>query len=330
MEEHTVSCSFLSSLPTYTPPPPPTTPTTQENAPILFHMMLSDHSRAELLWHRDARAELRAAMEAELRDIDREAEIGRREHSSNSSGAAMKKRAAAGGGGAGEAKEEEARLAAVASKSGIGGGRHGWNHSEFRVRYPSLEAELRIGKHYLRLLLEESQKTGTVDLHLPKPFFEALYNRMLREDDLEMKAMCLEAMCLLYTRYYKKLGAFLDTPYLVTLIATAEDYTIHDRLLLLLHALVLHVENAEMLLEVRAHSLCSPILLSSLSLASSFCFYFFLFLFLFSGGVHRDARRPCRDGAHAEVRLGALHSAAAAESDRGHHAPQERLAGVGG
>ena len=212
-------------------------PEAKENAPVLFHMLLADHSRAELLWHRDARAELRAAIEAELRDIDREAEIGRRRFQKSEAGATKRE------------QEESERIDAVASNSGIGGGRHGWNHSEFRVRYPSLEAELRIGKHYLRLLLEESQKTGTVDLHLPKPFFEALYNRMLRETDLEMKAMCLEAMCLLYTRYHKKLGAFLDTPYLVTLIATAEDYTIHDRLLLLLQALVLHVENAEMLLE---------------------------------------------------------------------------------
>ena len=102
-------------------------PVAKENAPILFHMMLSDHSRAELLWHRDARAELRAAMEAELRDIDREAEIGRRETLNGN--VAKKKRGAGGAGGAasggsageGEAKEEEARLAAVASKSGIGG-----------------------------------------------------------------------------------------------------------------------------------------------------------------------------------------------------------------
>lgn len=38
-----------------------------------------------------------------------------------------------------------------------------WNHSEFRVRYHSLTAEPRVGNYFLRLLLEEDKRFGSVD-----------------------------------------------------------------------------------------------------------------------------------------------------------------------
>ena len=144
--------------------PPP------ENVLALFFNALDDHSRAELLWHRDSRAELRAAIDAELRDLTQE-------------------------GGA----------------AGAGGSDFAWNHQEFRVAYPSLEAELRIGHYFLRLLLEESEKSGHVTLTDPKPFFDALYLRALRETKTDLKAMCLEAMALLYKDYKDVIGTFPDT-----------------------------------------------------------------------------------------------------------------------
>ena len=48
-----------------------------------------------------------------------------------------------------------------------------WNHLEFEVTYASLEAELRVGEVYLRLLLDGSPKT--LEIHTPGRFFNELY-----------------------------------------------------------------------------------------------------------------------------------------------------------
>lgn len=182
--------------------PPP------ENVLALFFNALDDHSRAELLWHRDSRAELRAAIDAELRDLTQE-------------------------GGA----------------AGAGGEDFAWNHQEFRVAYPSLEAELTIGHYFLRLLLEESEKSGHVTLTDPKPFFDALYLRALREPKVDLRAMCFEAMALLYKDYKDVIGIFPDTAYIMELLDTAKERVIRDRLLVLIDALIQAPENAEALLQ---------------------------------------------------------------------------------
>ncbi|KHJ80981.1 hypothetical protein OESDEN_19338 [Oesophagostomum dentatum] len=41
-----------------------------------------------------------------------------------------------------------------------------WNHTEFMIRYPSLQDEVKIGDYYLRLLLQEADDTAT-PIHNP-------------------------------------------------------------------------------------------------------------------------------------------------------------------
>ena len=52
-----------------------------------------------------------------------------------------------------------------------------WNHSEFEVYYPSLDNEIHIGDHYVRLLFDSSGLgTGLWNYETGK-FFECLYRR---------------------------------------------------------------------------------------------------------------------------------------------------------
>lgn len=56
-----------------------------------------------------------------------------------------------------------------------------WNHSEFEVMYPSLTEEVRVGEYYLRVLLQQNQSTGSlnIDIKDPTSFFDELYRRFL-------------------------------------------------------------------------------------------------------------------------------------------------------
>eukprot|EP00941_MAST-03F_sp_MAST-3F-sp1_P001821 g1821.t1 len=133
-----------------------------------------------------------------------------------------------------------------------------WNHLEFRVRYPSLENELRIGNHYLRFLLDLGEdgkdkgkslleSSNTVDLRDAKLFFNKLYTRLLRERDFGMRAMCAHAMSIVYASNMDKIGLFEDTPYIARLVDETRHRGVRDRLLELLLQLAKFNENAELL-----------------------------------------------------------------------------------
>lgn len=78
-----------------------------------------------------------------------------------------------------------------------------WNYSEFEVYYPSLDHEIRIGNHYVRLLFDSGGVgDGAVrQLRNPAHFFECLYRRFLRERKPSLQALCLRAMALVHDHH---------------------------------------------------------------------------------------------------------------------------------
>ncbi len=68
------------------------------------------------------------------------------------------------------------------------------------------------GNYYLRLLLDEGGDTKFVDPHV---FFNDLYHRFLLSPKPAMKAMCLQAMAIVYGQCYEEIGPFNDTEFVV-------------------------------------------------------------------------------------------------------------------
>jgi len=131
-----------------------------------------------------------------------------------------------------------------------GKNRISWNHSEFEVYYPSLDNEIHIGDHYVRLLFDSSGLgDGAVkELRNPENFFECLYRRFLRESRASLKALCLRAMALVHAHHEKDIRPFEDIAYLLQVVGTTRHAAIRDRALLLLHELVQKKANAKLIL----------------------------------------------------------------------------------
>eukprot|EP00039_Didymoeca_costata_P023981 m.8876 g.8876 ORF g.8876 m.8876 type:complete len:2271 (-) comp3968_c0_seq1:482-7294(-) len=122
-----------------------------------------------------------------------------------------------------------------------------WNHTEFEIRYETLAEEIKIGDHYLRLLLEADPKAS--DIHNPLEFFNDLYHRFLLTTVPKMKSMCLQAMAVVYGACFDKIGAFNDTEYIVTMLNRCEDSMERDRLLEFLFVLLKNKKNAKLFID---------------------------------------------------------------------------------
>eukprot|EP00958_Prasinococcus_capsulatus_P004653 scaffold434_cov358-Prasinococcus_capsulatus_cf.AAC.11 len=153
----------------------------------------SDHCHLELIWNETTRAELRAAVEAELRALDTERER--------------------------EADKAEAETAGLS-----------WNYAEFHVLYPSLSQseEVSIQGYFLRLLLDAGETAGSfeesdVSLHDPNGFFHSCYHQFLTLADSGLtlidgpvmhssagsgRELCLRAMTITYQSHADQIGAF--------------------------------------------------------------------------------------------------------------------------
>jgi DnaJ family protein C protein 13 len=208
-----------------TPPPPPPDPTKEfgDNYRVFFHMITQDHCLPDLIWNQATRSELKSALDAEMRDLDREREVTK-------------------------------------------GGQISWNHLEFEVKYQSLDKEICVAKHYLRLLTDAENQSTVQELRDPKRFFLQLYHRALRErcgGNLDLSTLCLRCMALVYKAHGILIGVFDDTPYIVTLLIVARDRPTQAYLLWLLEALVEQPCNAELCLEKQAiELLCDLISIS--------------------------------------------------------------------
>lgn len=122
-----------------------------------------------------------------------------------------------------------------------------WNHTEFELRYETLAEEVKIGDHYLRLLLEDDPKSTKI--HNAPEFFNDLYHRFLLTTVPAMKAMCLQALAVVYGQCFEDIGGFNDTEYIVTMLNRCEDHMERDRLLEFLCVLLKHRRNVKLFID---------------------------------------------------------------------------------
>eukprot|EP00796_Vickermania_ingenoplastis_P005967 gene5967-4276_t len=102
-----------------------------------------------------------------------------------------------------------------------------WNYLEFEVSYPSLEAEVKIGEHYPRLLFESTEP----QISRPKEFFNDLYHRFLLATESKEKLFCLQGMTILCKHYAEAIGYFHDIPYFVIMLRNTVDPLFRDALI---------------------------------------------------------------------------------------------------
>ena len=118
------------------------------------------------------------------------------------------------------------------------------------MRYASLDAELRIGEVYLRVLLDGAPKR--LSLHQPGQFFNLMYHRLLWEPSVATRLLCLDGMARTYCRYAVQIGAFPDVGRILTMLRSCTHRAERDRYVGLLGALARCAANA------RAHHAPSP------------------------------------------------------------------------
>ncbi|XP_034835382.1 dnaJ homolog subfamily C member 13 isoform X1 [Maniola hyperantus] len=145
------------------------------------------------------------------------------------------------------ALENELRAFAM-DREVAGGALTSWNHAELEVHYQCLQNEVKIGDYYLRILLEQKDNDDS-PIRKSYEFFNDLYHRFLSTPKVEMKCMCLQAMTIVYGRYYEDIGPFADTKYIVQMLDRTCDKMERDRLVQFLAKLILHKKNVSEILE---------------------------------------------------------------------------------
>ncbi|XP_053615104.1 dnaJ homolog subfamily C member 13 isoform X2 [Plodia interpunctella] len=145
------------------------------------------------------------------------------------------------------ALENELR-AFTSDREAAGGILTSWNHAELEVQYQCLQNEVKIGDYYLRILLEQKDSDDS-PIRKSYEFFNDLYHRFLSTPKVEMKCMCLQAMTIVYGRYYEDIGPFADTKYIVQMLDRTCDRMERDRFVQFLAKLILHRRNVSEILE---------------------------------------------------------------------------------
>ncbi|XP_015609793.1 dnaJ homolog subfamily C member 13 isoform X2 [Cephus cinctus] len=139
----------------------------------------------------------------------------------------------------------ENEIRAFSSDKDLAGGTLiAWNHREFEVQYQCLSDEVKIGDYYLRLLLEKEDSPDS-PIRKSYEFFNDLYHRFLLTTKVEMKCLCLQAMAIVYGRYYEDIGPFSDTKYIVGMLDRCCDRMERDRLVMFINKLILHRRNVK-------------------------------------------------------------------------------------
>ncbi|XP_034177741.1 receptor mediated endocytosis 8 isoform X3 [Osmia lignaria lignaria] len=138
----------------------------------------------------------------------------------------------------------ENEIRAFSSDKDLAGGTLiAWNHREFEVQYQCLSDEVKIGDYYLRLLLEKDSPDSPI--RKSYEFFNDLYHRFILTTKVEMKCLCLQAMTIVYERYYEDTGPFSDTKYIVGMLERCTDRMERDRLVMFINKLILHRRNVK-------------------------------------------------------------------------------------
>ncbi|XP_066249736.1 dnaJ homolog subfamily C member 13 [Euwallacea similis] len=125
-----------------------------------------------------------------------------------------------------------------------------WNHQEFELNYQCLADEVKIGDYYLRLLLEMDENNDDSPIRKSYEFFNDLYHRFLLTSKGDMKSMCLQAMAIVYGRYFEDIGPFSDTKYIIVMLERCIEKMERDRLVIFIGKLMLHRKNVRELIDV--------------------------------------------------------------------------------
>ncbi len=154
-----------------------------------------------------------------------------------------------------------------------------WNHQQFKVIYPSLEREVKVGTIYLQLWLNTGD-SFIKSWRNPLRLFELLFRRFLCELDRDhtVTNMCIRCLDRLYGIHSTKIGPFPDIMFLMRSMMETSNMETQHRLLHLISSLVGGnpeneyddrsnlVQNAEQLLNIESFStLCSFVSLGHLS-----------------------------------------------------------------
>ncbi|XP_017781227.1 PREDICTED: dnaJ homolog subfamily C member 13 [Nicrophorus vespilloides] len=123
-----------------------------------------------------------------------------------------------------------------------------WNHQEFDLTYQCLADEVKIGDYYLRLLLEMDDNDD-FPIRKTYEFFNDLYHRFILTTKVEMKCMCLQAMAIVYGRYFEDIGPFSDTKYIIGMLDKCFDKLERDKLVMFINKLIMHRKNVRELLD---------------------------------------------------------------------------------
>lgn len=137
-----------------------------------------------------------------------------------------------------------------------------WNYEEFFIDYKSLASEIVIDGYYVGHMVDEK-----VQLNIDKPveLFQALYTRMLREDDYSKKILCVRAMTVLYEAYITKIGTFYETRQILDMIDHTSNRTYRDHLIVLFKSLMKCNGNVDIIL--RDLDSCADVIMDLVSMA---------------------------------------------------------------
>lgn len=90
---------------------------------------------------------------------------------------------------------------------------------------------------------ELSNTVSNLEIKNAIVFFNDLYHRFLLSSN--MKAMCLQAMTIVYTKCHEEIGPFNDTRYIILMLEKSADRLERDRLLMFLDSLILNRSNVK-------------------------------------------------------------------------------------
>ncbi|XP_059475793.1 dnaJ homolog subfamily C member 13 [Neocloeon triangulifer] len=195
------------------------------NWPLVYSKFWLDHALPDLIWNHRTREELREALQQELTNFASEADLT-------------------------ASTMPDAEDLTVS-----------WNYREFEVTYASLSDEIKIGDYYLRLLLERDHEAtlqaslgeGTAvgsGIKKASKLFTELYHRfLLSTARADMRAMCLQAMSIVYGQHYEELKPFSDMKFLVAMLDKSVERSERDRIVLFLRQLVRQKSNCQLMLD---------------------------------------------------------------------------------
>jgi DnaJ family protein C protein 13 len=86
---------------------------------------------------------------------------------------------------------------------------------------------------------------------------------MLREPKLYLQCLCINAMGIIYEKYFNEIGPFVESDYIIELMDTTRNRALRDRLLGLMNSLCFNPMNIEKILSKKSVEVLIAILAMS-------------------------------------------------------------------